>query len=72
MRTRQFDMFNDAVYLFLMLRTGAALTLCHRAAAVLVYFADPEAEAKTRFMSDAAAEEIAAAQPDLVLLKSFR
>jgi iron complex transport system substrate-binding protein len=32
---------------------------------------DPDVETKTRFMADAAAEEIAAAQPDLVLLKSY-
>ena len=65
-------MLNDAVYAF----PGAAervsaLTKATQAAQAFVGLLDPDAETKTRFMADAAAEEIAAAQPDLVLLKSY-
>jgi len=65
-------MLNDAVYLFPDAPERVqALTQATQAASAFVNLLDPEAEAKTRFMSDAAAEEIAAAQPDLVLLKSY-
>ncbi len=65
-------MLNDAVYLFPDAPERVlALTQATQAASAFVSLLDPEAEAKTRFMSDAAAEEIAAAQPDLVLLKSY-
>lgn len=65
-------MLNDAVYLFPDAPERVlALTRSTQAANAFVNLLDPEAEAKTRFMSDAAAEEIAAAQPDLVLLKSY-
>jgi iron complex transport system substrate-binding protein len=65
-------MLNDAVYAF----PGAAervsaLTKATQAAQAFVGLVDPDVEAKMRFMADAAAEEIAAAQPDLVLLKSY-
>ncbi|MBN1876612.1 MAG: ABC transporter substrate-binding protein [Anaerolineae bacterium] len=65
-------MLNDAVYLFPDApQRVLALTQATQAASAFVNLLDPEAEAKTRFMSDAAAEEVAAAQPDLVLLKSY-
>jgi iron complex transport system substrate-binding protein len=65
-------MLNDAVYAF----PGAAervsaLTKATQAAQAFVSLLDPDVETKTRFMADAAAEEIAAVQPDLVLLKSY-
>jgi iron complex transport system substrate-binding protein len=65
-------MLNDAVYAF---PTAAqrvlALTKSTQAAQAFVGLLDPDVEDKTRFMADAAAEEVAAAQPDLVLLKSY-
>ena len=65
-------MLNDAVYLFPDAPERVlALSEATQAASAFVNLIDPEAEAKTRFRSDAAAEEIAAAQPDLVLLKSY-
>lgn len=65
-------MLNDAVYLFPEApERVVALTRATQAASAFVNLLDPEAEAKTRFMADAAAEELAAVQPDLVLLKSY-
>lgn len=65
-------MLNDAVYMFPDASERVlALTQATQAASAFVNLLDPEAEAKTRFMSDAAAEELAAVQPDLVLLKSY-
>jgi iron complex transport system substrate-binding protein len=65
-------MLNDAIYAF---PTAAqrvlALTKATQAAQAFVGLLDPDVATKTRFMADAAAEEIAAAQPDLVLLKSY-
>lgn len=65
-------MLNDAIYLFPDAPERVlALTKANQAATAFVTLLDPEAEAKIRFMADAAAEEIAAADPDLVLLKSY-
>ncbi len=65
-------MLNDAVYLFPDAPERVlALAQANQAASAFVNLVDPEAEAKTRLMPDAAADEIAAAQPDLVLLKSY-
>jgi iron complex transport system substrate-binding protein len=65
-------MLNDAVYAFPTApQRVLALTKSTQAAQAFVGLLDPEVEAKMRFMADAAAEEIAAAQPDLVLLKSY-
>jgi iron complex transport system substrate-binding protein len=65
-------MLNDAVYAF---PTAAqrvlALTKSTQAAQAFVGLLDPDAATKMCFMADAAAEEIAAEQPDLVLLKSY-
>jgi iron complex transport system substrate-binding protein len=65
-------MLNDSVYAFPnAAQRVLALTQSTQAAQAFVGLLDPDVEAKTRFMADAAAEEIAAAQPDLVLLKSY-
>ena len=65
-------MLNDAVYAFPNAdRRVLALTKSTQAAQAFVGLLDPDVETKTRFMADAAAEEVAAAQPDLVLLKSY-
>lgn len=65
-------MLNDAVYAFPdAAQRVLALTESTQAAQAFVGLLDPDVEAKMRFVTDAAAEEIAAAQPDLVLLKSY-
>jgi iron complex transport system substrate-binding protein len=65
-------MLNDAVYAFPdAAQRVLALTKATQAAQAFVGLLDPDVEAKTRFTTDAAAEEIAAEQPDLVLLKSY-
>ena len=48
-----------------------ALTRATQQAAAFAQLLDPAAPDKVRFVSDSPAEEIAAAQPDLVLLKSY-
>ncbi|MBN2001884.1 MAG: ABC transporter substrate-binding protein [Anaerolineae bacterium] len=65
-------MIINAAYLFPEARERmAALSDASQYAGSFVTLLDPEAEAKTRFKTDASAEEIAAAKPDLVLLKSY-
>jgi len=65
-------MLNDAVYAFPdAAQRVVALTEAAQRAQAFVGLLDPDAATKTRFIADAAAEEIAAAQPDLVLLKSY-
>jgi iron complex transport system substrate-binding protein len=65
-------MLNNAIYLFPEApERVSALAHSTQAASTFVQLLDPEAEAKTRFAPDAAAEELASAQPDLVLLKSY-
>jgi iron complex transport system substrate-binding protein len=65
-------MLNDAVYAFPNATQQVwALTKSTQAAQAFVGLLDPDVEAKMCFMTDAAAEEVAAAQPDLVLLKSY-
>jgi iron complex transport system substrate-binding protein len=65
-------MLNDAVYAFpSAAQRVLALTKSTQAAQAFVGLLDPDVETKIRFMADAAAEEVAAAQPDLVLLKSY-
>ncbi len=64
-------MLTDALYLFPdMPPRVLALTRATQQAAAFAQLLDAEAQAKIRFVSDSPAEEIAAAQPDLVLLKS--
>ncbi len=65
-------MLNDAVYAFPdAAQRIVALTKATQAAQAFVGLLDSDVEAKTRFMADAAAEEIATENPDLVLLKSY-
>ncbi|MGC9399256.1 MAG: ABC transporter substrate-binding protein [Anaerolineae bacterium] len=64
-------MLNDAVYLFPQAQTRVvALTEAGQRQA-FVALIEPRAAEKLRFAPDVGAEEIAAADPDLVLLKSF-
>lgn len=64
---------SDALYLFpdMPARVTALARATRQAAATFAQMIDPEAQAKSRFDSEAPAEEIAATQPDLVLLKSY-
>ncbi len=65
-------MLSDALYLFPEAPERVlSLTKASQAANAFVQVLDPDAKAKTRFMADASAEELAAVQPDLVLLKSY-
>ncbi len=65
-------MLNDTVYLFPeeARERVVALTKASQRNA-FVELLDPQAEEKLRFQVDAGADEIVAAQPDVVLLKSF-
>lgn len=64
-------MLNDAVYLFPQAQERiVALTRASQDLGFLGVI-EPQAEEKVRFAVDSSAEELAAAQPDLVLLKSF-
>lgn len=66
-------MISDALYLFpdMPSRVSALAKATKQAAATFAQLLDPEAQTKSLFESDAPAEEIAATQPDLVLLKSY-
>lgn len=65
-------MLSNALYLFPNMPPRVlALTRASQQAVAFLRLLDPEAEAKTRFVSDSPAEDLAAAQPDLVLLKSY-
>lgn len=65
-------MLNDAVYAFpTAAQQVSALTESTQAAQAFIGLLDPDVATKMRFMADAAAEEVAAVQPDLVLLKSY-
>lgn len=65
-------MLADALYLFPNMPPRVlALTKATQQAAAFAQLLDADAQVKTRFVSDSPAEEIAAAQPDLVLLKSY-
>ncbi len=66
-------MLSDALYLFpdMPSRVSALTKATRQPAVAFARLLDPDAEVKSRFESDAPAEEIAATQPDLVLLKSY-
>jgi len=65
-------MLNDAVYLFPEAPARVvALTRATQHSEIFMPLLDVDYEQKARFMADAGADEIASAQPDVVLLKSF-
>ena len=65
-------MINDAVYLFPQAPERViALTQARQGTHQFISLLDANYEQKARFTLDSSAEEIAAAKPDLVLLKSF-
>ena len=66
-------MISDALYLFpdMPSRVSALTKSTRQAAVAFAQLLDPDAQTKSLFESDAPAEEIAATQPDLVLLKSY-
>lgn len=65
-------MLTDAVYLFPEAQSRVvALTAAKQSTAAFVPLLDAEYAEKARFTVDSGAEEIAAVQPDLVILKSF-
>ena len=65
-------MINDAVYLFPQApERVVALTQARQGTRQFISLLDANYEQKARFTLNSSAEEIAAAQPDLVLLKSF-
>lgn len=65
-------MINDVVYLFPQAPDNViGLTKPRQGAQQFIALLDPGYEEKARFTLNSSAEEIAAAQPDLVLLKSF-
>jgi iron complex transport system substrate-binding protein len=65
-------MLNDAVYLFPAAPARvSALTRATQRSDDFMALLDPDYAQKMRFSADSGADEIAAAQPDVVLLKSF-